>query len=33
VNVFTGPRLHLRGPRKIVVKLTHHDDHMHIRVP
>ena len=32
VYVFTGPRLHLRGPRKIVVKLAHHDDHMHVRV-
>jgi murein endopeptidase len=31
-QVFTGPRLHLRGPRKIVVKLVHHDDHMHVRV-
>ena len=32
VYVFTGPRLHLRGPRKIVVKLAHHDDHMHVRI-
>jgi murein endopeptidase len=32
VYVFTGPRLHLTGPRGIVVKLTHHDDHMHVRV-
>jgi murein endopeptidase len=32
VYVFTGPRLHLTGPRKIVVRLTHHDDHMHVRV-
>jgi murein endopeptidase len=32
VYVFTGPRLHLRGPRKVVVKLAHHDDHMHVRV-
>jgi murein endopeptidase len=31
-QVFTGLRLHLRGPRKIVVKLVHHDDHMHVRV-
>jgi murein endopeptidase len=31
-QVFTGPRLHLRGPRKIVVKLVHHDDHMHVRI-
>jgi murein endopeptidase len=32
VAVFTGPRLHLHGPRGIVVKLTHHDDHMHVRI-
>jgi murein endopeptidase len=30
--VFTGPRLHLRGPRRIVVTLAHHDDHMHVRL-
>ena len=30
--VFTGRRLDLRGPRKRVVKLTHHDDHMHVRI-
>jgi murein endopeptidase len=32
VHVFTGPRLSLRGPRRVVVKLTHHDDHMHVRI-
>jgi len=32
VYVFTGPRLDLRGPRKVVVKLIHHDDHMHVRI-
>ena len=32
VYVFTGPHLQLRGPRKVVVKLVHHDDHMHVRV-
>jgi murein endopeptidase len=32
VHVFTGPRLRLRGPRKVVVKLRHHDDHMHVRI-
>jgi murein endopeptidase len=31
VAVYTGPRLHLRGPWKVVVKLSHHDDHMHVR--
>jgi murein endopeptidase len=33
VNLYTGPRLDLRGPRKVVVKLAHHDDHLHVRVP
>jgi murein endopeptidase len=32
VYVFTGPRLSLTGPRKVVVKLAHHDDHMHVRI-
>jgi murein endopeptidase len=32
VYVFTGPRLLLRGPRDVVVKLAHHDDHMHVRI-
>jgi murein endopeptidase len=32
VAVYTGLRLHLRGPRKVVVKLAHHDDHMHVRI-
>jgi murein endopeptidase len=31
-TVYTGPRLDLRGPRRIVVKLVHHDDHMHVRL-
>ena len=31
VYVFTGPSLHLRGPRKVVVALVHHDDHVHVR--
>jgi murein endopeptidase len=31
-HLFTGPRLDLRGPRKIVVKLIHHDDHLHVRI-
>jgi murein endopeptidase len=30
--VFTGPRLPLRGPRKVVVPLVHHDEHMHVRI-
>jgi murein endopeptidase len=32
VYIFTGPDLDLRGPRKVVVKLSHHDDHMHVRI-
>ena len=31
-KVFTGPRLHLRGPERVVVPLVHHDDHMHVRI-
>lgn len=30
--VFVGPRTGLRGPRRIVQRLVHHDDHMHIRI-
>jgi murein endopeptidase len=32
VYVFTGPSLPLRGPRKVVMKLRHHDDHLHVRI-
>jgi len=31
VRVYTGPSLSLRGPRRVVRKLVHHDDHMHVR--
>ena len=31
-KVFVGPRLSLKGPRRIVVKLVHHDDHLHVRL-
>ena len=31
-QVFTGPRLGLRGPRRKVIALVHHDDHMHVRI-
>jgi murein endopeptidase len=31
-KVFVGPRLHLRGPRNVVIPLVHHDDHMHVRI-
>jgi hypothetical protein len=30
--VFVGPRLRLRGPRKIIQPLVHHDDHLHVRL-
>jgi murein endopeptidase len=32
VGVYTGWSLPLHGPRKVVVRLAHHDDHMHVRV-
>jgi murein endopeptidase len=31
-KIFVGPRLHLHGPKKIVIPLVHHDDHMHVRI-
>jgi murein endopeptidase len=31
-KVFVGPRLHLRGPRNVVIPLVYHDDHMHVRI-
>ena len=30
--VFVGPRTGLRGPRRVVQRLGHHDDHMHVRI-
>jgi murein endopeptidase len=30
--IFVGPSLGLRGPRKVVVPLVHHDDHLHVRL-
>jgi hypothetical protein len=33
VKVFVGPSLRLRGPRGIVERLAHHDDHLHVRLP
>jgi murein endopeptidase len=32
VKVFVGPRLGLHGPRRVVIPLVHHDDHLHLRV-
>lgn len=31
--VFVGPRLRLRRPGKVVIALTNHDDHLHVRIP
>ena len=31
-KVFVGPRTRLRGPRRIVRPLVHHDDHLHVRL-
>lgn len=33
VKLYVGPSLHLHGPRKVVVALAHHDDHVHVRIP
>jgi murein endopeptidase len=33
VKLFVGPHLRLSGPRDVVVALTHHDDHVHVRIP
>jgi murein endopeptidase len=30
--VFVGTRTHLRGPRRIVQVIAHHNDHMHVRI-
>ena len=30
--VFVGPRTGLRGPRKVVMTLVNHDDHLHVRI-
>jgi murein endopeptidase len=32
-KVFVGPRVGLDGPRRVVIALAHHDDHLHIRIP
>jgi murein endopeptidase len=31
-KIFVGPRSGLRGPRRIVRPLVHHDDHLHVRL-
>ena len=30
--IYVGPSLELTGPRKVVVPLVHHDDHLHVRL-
>ena len=30
--IYIGPSLDLTGPRKVVVPLVHHDDHLHVRL-
>jgi len=32
VRLFVGLHLHLRGPRRIVMAIPHHDDHVHVRI-
>jgi len=32
VRVFVGPHTDLGGPRRIVRKLAHHDNHLHVRI-
>jgi murein endopeptidase len=31
--VFVGTRTGLRGPRKVVEVIAHHNDHLHVRIP
>jgi murein endopeptidase len=31
-RIYVGPRLGLRGPRRVVIPLVHHDDHLHVRM-
>jgi murein endopeptidase len=31
-TVYVGPSLALRGPRRVVEPLVHHDDHLHVRL-
>jgi murein endopeptidase len=32
-RVFVGPSLDLRGPKRVVAPLVHHDNHIHVRLP
>ena len=31
-TIYVGPSLRLKGPRKVVEPLVHHDDHLHVRL-
>ena len=31
-TIYVGPSLGLKGPRRVVEPLVHHDDHMHVRL-
>jgi murein endopeptidase len=31
-TIYVGPSLSLKGPRKVVEPLVHHDDHLHVRL-
>jgi murein endopeptidase len=31
-TIYVGPHVRLKGPRKVVEPLVHHDDHMHVRL-
>jgi len=31
-TVYVGPSLRLKGPRRVVEPLVHHDDHLHVRL-
>jgi murein endopeptidase len=33
VRIFVGPHTHLRGNPRVVRVLTHHDTHLHVRLP
>jgi hypothetical protein len=33
IRIFVGPSTRLRGPRQIVQRLPHHDNHLHARFP
>jgi murein endopeptidase len=31
-TIYVGPNLDLEGPRRVVIPLVHHDDHLHVRI-